>query len=370
MLWHARVQWIFLFLLIASLGLVPKASAVQTSGALLVTPSNYGPLHNGDTVDVKIQWRNTSTDTPNVPGPPLSPGADGSNAVGATLNGTISFFFSCKTNACVPADQFSGAMQFVPVGATGCVSADPAVTSCAVNGGNPNQVDITLGSSISAGPDGTQDIATVRLKVLDETKNVGGSLRASAMTEEGALNACSTNNPNVCATCEAGGCTIFTFPLGTTLNLCPNRLHMPAGLIHLSPAIFELHLALQPSTQPLVPLSGEAFAVTLDKLNAPASTPVSISLAAGQLTPLGTKFRFSDGTTTVLFTPRGSDQWVLDLISKQPGVAGLTSSDDLALTITLGPDTFVVPFPSGGVMWTMNRNGELVLPLAPCPNTP
>jgi len=134
---------------------------------------------------------------------------------------------------------------------------------------------------------------------------------------------------------------------------------------------FQLNLALHPSVPPgRVPLGSSAFSVTLVKTDPPAGTIVSISVPAGGLTQSGVNWVFNDGQTQISFHPRKKDQWVLNLKSLQPGAASLTDKDLLTLTVTLGPDTFVDPFPSGSIAWGFDSNGNLRMPLAPCPDTP
>src|SRR5262249_37739641 len=127
------------------------AHAVQTSASLSVSPSNWGLLATGDQFDVTVSAHNTSTDTPAATFP------DGSGPVRATLSGRITVQLACTDPACTM--QLPGKLMFVPVGGSGCVAKNPAVTSCASAGGD--NVAIAIGGAIVLPAGGSVDIATI-----------------------------------------------------------------------------------------------------------------------------------------------------------------------------------------------------------------
>jgi hypothetical protein len=164
--------------------------------------------------------------------------------------------------------QASGKLAFVPGGAGGCISKHGGVVSC--TSGGPNGVLITLGNNGINVPGGASvDLATIQLKVLADDV---GRLGLMAMTDPGALLACSSNATGVCATCEAGGCTLLVFG-GSELvfgcpHACPERIIFRGDAA--TPDFFEFHglIFLQNAIDPAHP----SFSISLSNANGPIFT--------------------------------------------------------------------------------------------------
>ena len=225
-----RVLSSFVSLVLVSLVAASSAHAVQASASLSVIPTDWGPLAQGDVIDVVISINNTSTDTP-ANGVP-----DGVDPVPATLTGHISVLLACADPLCN--SQVSGKLAFVPGAVAGCVEKDAGVASCATSG--PNGVLITLKNGGITVPGGASlDIATIRIQVIDSDV---GRLGIMALTDPASVRACSTHSPATCASCDASGCTLLVFgemtPIGCP-HACPERIIFRGDLA--TPDFFEFH---------------------------------------------------------------------------------------------------------------------------------
>lgn len=246
-----------LFLALSSLVVASSAHAVQASASLSVIPTDWGPLHKDDLVEVVIAINNTSTDTP-ASGTP----ADGVAPVPAVLTGDVSVLLACTDALCN--GQASGKLAFVPAGAGGCVDKDAAVVSCAASG--QNGVLITLGSSITVPAGGSLDVATIRLRVLADDV---GRLGIMALTDPASVRACSSHATGVCTSCDASGCSLLVFGGNELTFGCPHAC--PARIIFrgdaATPDFFEFHaLIFVPNG---IDPASPGFSISLSNANGP-----------------------------------------------------------------------------------------------------
>lgn len=250
----------FFFLLLLGLALVatPPAHAVQAGGSLSLIPTDWGPLHKNELVEVVVAVNNTSSDTP-ASGVP----ADGVDPVPATLTGAVSVLLSCTDPLCNV--QAPGKLAFVPGGAGGCVSKSSAVVSCAASGANG--VLITLkpsGITVPAG--GSLDLATIQLQVLADDV---GQLGLMAMTDPASLRACSSHAKTVCTECDASGCSLLVLGGGEQTfgcpHACPERIIFRGG--PQDPDFFEFHalIFIENGIDPAKP----GFSISLSNANGP-----------------------------------------------------------------------------------------------------
>jgi hypothetical protein len=259
MVWGTRTSFRLLAsLLVLALGLLvaaPAAHAVQASASLSVIPTDWGPLHKDDLVEVVIAINNTSTDTP-ANGTP----ADGVAPVPAVLTGDISVLLACTDPLC--STQASGKLAFVATGPGGCIAKDPAVVSCASSG--PNGVLISLGSSITVPAGGSLDIATIQIKVLADDV---GRLGIMALTDPAAVRACSSNAPAVCTSCDASGCSLLVFGGAEQTfgcpHACPERIIFRGDAS--TPDFFEFHALI--FVQNAIDPANPGFTISLSNAN-------------------------------------------------------------------------------------------------------
>lgn len=336
---RARISGFLILLLGLGLAATPKAHAVQAGGSLSLIPSNWGFLATGDTFDMIVRVNNTSSDTLSVSFP-----ADTTNPKAAALSGPITVTLGCTDDACSTIN--TGVLQFVAVGGNGCVAKNAAVTTCA---GTANGAVINFGSVLTVPAAGSVDIATIRVKVLDAT--LVPQIGIQAMTNTGALVACSTALPSLCVGCHADGCTKVAFTAGGNFHSCPH--HCPSKITFRQSGIntFELHADIDgsvnfdPGTNP--------FTITVSN---PGFNPVfTYSLPAGALIPGTDSWKYLNNTVkqtgmginiiTVGHRDKTTNRFRLNLIVYDPTLAariphGSPNSMPLTTTIMVGGDTF------------------------------
>lgn len=246
---------LFPVLALVSFVLTPTAHAVQASASLSVIPTDWGPLHKDDVIDVVIAINNTSTDTPATGTP-----ADGVDPVKAILTGDISVVLACTDTLCNTLAP--GKLAFVPVGGSGCVTKNAGVTSCAASGANG--VLIKLNGSITVPAGDSLDLATIRVKVLDDDV---GRLGIMAMTDPASVQACSSHATGVCTACDASGCSLLVFG-GSELTFgcphaCPERIIFRGDAQ--TPDFFEFHALI--FVQNAIDPANPGFAISLANAN-------------------------------------------------------------------------------------------------------
>jgi hypothetical protein len=181
----------------------PAAHAVQTSGSIVLVPSQQDALPAGAPFTVAVYFRNTSTKTPFLQADPLPPPFV---AVPAKLTGPVSVDYACL-QSCSCAAQSPADIAFL-----GCDLAGGAATGCAA--GVPGEVLINLPAAglLLGASDAPVLLATLKLKNNLATPLLPHFIRAT--TEECALQACQTALPPTgCVDCAAEGCTAVS---GTT----------------------------------------------------------------------------------------------------------------------------------------------------------
>src|SRR5579885_3385290 len=136
--------------------LATPAHAIQASGSIILSPSKQLQLAKGEIVQVAVAVVNTSSQTPLPPGP---------NAP-ATLTGPITVDLSCTDCGC--SQKLSGSLIFVPGPASGCVTKDGNVTSCA-QGATQDEVVINLAAAGIALPNNNTPVAIATISVKMNT---------------------------------------------------------------------------------------------------------------------------------------------------------------------------------------------------------
>jgi hypothetical protein len=260
--------------LAAGLGIADPAHAVQASGSLLVIPDNWGFVVQDEEIDIDIKARNSSMDTPSVSfGDPL---AD----VAATLTGPIVVTLACADPTC--SAQVPGKIAFVSVGASGCVSKHPSVSSCSAGAGTT--VDIAFASPIALPPGGTVDVATIRVRIVDAGF---AQLGINASTVPASLIACSSSGANVCATCMATGCTKLVSTSPINVGVCsPSKIRFLGNAA--TPDSFEFHANVSPAG--VIDPPSQSFSVTLSNV---LFNPIfSFTLPPGSFTQQGTTYTY------------------------------------------------------------------------------
>jgi hypothetical protein len=358
---HVPSSLLFLVLALGSLVAPPEARAVQASASLSVIPTDWGPLHKDDLVEVVIAINNTSTDTP-ASGTP----ADGVAPVHAVLTGDISVLLACTDELCN--GQASGKLAFVPVGGSGCVDKDPAVASCAASG--PNGVLISLGSSITVPAGGSLDIATIRLKVLADDV---GRLGIMALTDPAAVRACSSNATGVCTSCDASGCSLLVFGGNEQTfgcpHACPERIIFRGDAA--TPDFFEFHglIFVQNAINPANP----GFAISLSNANGPifahpsgnAPPVVLVQQGAGTYTYTNNAARTdpNGGIAFIKLSERDGmiNKYKIDVQLFDPMLEAKATLANMTVSFTLSGNTY-----SASGDWLPRQNGWLLnLPRVP-----
>lgn len=328
--------------LVLGLGLVGArtALAVQASGSLIVTPSNWGELNTNDEFTVAIKAQNTSTDTPAVVAP-----LDGTAPVPATLSGPITVQLACTLPCC--GAQEPGRLAFVSVAPNGCVAKNAAVTGCVSAG--PNTVTINLGSSITLPASGSVDIATIKVKVLSQT-GLNSRLGIEASTTCPAIKACSSHFGSVCAECDATGCSKVIFPSADGFpcpHPCPAKIACATGR-------FEWHgiIHVSPTFDP----PNQAFSVSLSNAN---GTIFNYTLPPGNIVDTGNIFQFTgvkgvDGIYRVRFGLRAgtTDAYRIDIEAYKANICTLATLPPMTTAFSIGADSF-----SSSETWTATSYG-------------
>jgi hypothetical protein len=309
------------------------ASAVQASASLSVSPSNWGLLANGEEIDVTIRAHNTSGDTPSTTF------GDGSAPKAASLQGPITVTLACANSACSVTTP--GVLAFVPVGGNGCVAKNAGVSTCTSGGGST--VLINFGAAIPLPAAGSVDIAVIRVRVLSNL--IAAQVGIRAATAVGAVTACSTNAPNICAMCGAEGCSKLAFiedVIRGCPHPCPARIRFLSGLDS-----FEFHAEIDGS-QTFDPLANP---VTVTLSNALFDPIFTYTLPAGLLVPGTDFFRYTNGSAKtsggfsiikVGLRDGTANQSRFDVVLYDPNLEARATLANMKTVIQVGGDTFTV----------------------------
>jgi hypothetical protein len=343
--------WTFLSLLVLlSFALAPAAHAVQAGGSLSLYPTNWGFLSVGEPIEVMVVANNTSSDTP------ASAAPDDARKVSALLSGDIVVQFACVDPQC--AMQVSGRLAFESVGGNGCVEKDAGVISCSASGANNVRIRLRNGG-VTIPPGGSLDLATIRLRVL--SADGIAQLGMMAMTMPGALRACSTHAPAICADCDASGCTklVFTPSVVKCPHACPERIVFRGG--PLDPDYFEFHSLLVPGA-PLNPLV-QPFKLFVSNANgsllslpqeAPSAGKVFVRQGDGVWTFRNDAARETGGVAWVKITRRegNASAYKIDIQAFDPALEQNATLAMMTVKFTIGPETFETTD-----LWTKRNNG-------------
>lgn len=341
------------FLLLAVFS-APVAHAVQSSGSISLFPTDWGRLETGDVIDVIVTVNNTSSDTPATDFP-----SDGVDPVPAELNGNITVLLSCQDPDCM--SQASGRLAFVPVGGSGCVSKNGAVQSCMAAGANAVLISLkSNGITLPAG--GSVDVATIRLEVVDSTNLV--QLGLKAMSDAGAIQACSSSTSSVCAECDATGCTTLLFGPSNVPISCPHAC--PARIIFrgdaATPDFFEFHGLIEVGAGGIDP-PGESFVISLSNAN---FDPIfSFTVPPGSFVQQGTTFTYRNnaarnagGVAFVKLSARNGlpTTYKIDIQAFDAALESRATLPTMTVSFSIGDDAFTTtndwtPKPNG---WFLN----------------
>ncbi len=232
-----RARGIFLLFsfLLSPIFFLSEAGAVQAGGSISLFPTDWGRLVVGSKIFVVVTVNNTSSDTPASSFPD-----DGVDPVPAVFNGGITVLLACLDHDCT--SQASGKLQFV-----GCSDLHPRVASCGAAGSDAVVITIKP-QGIPLPANGSVDVATLELDVIN-TDNVA-ELGLKAMSDPGAIRACSSSVPEICASCDATGCTTLLLgPLGPPIgcpHACPERIIFRGDAD--TPDFFEFHGLIRPNS--------------------------------------------------------------------------------------------------------------------------
>ena len=339
------------FLLLLSFLAAPAADAVQSGGSISLYPTDWGRLKTGDLIDVVVAVNNTSSDTPATDFP------DGVDPVPAKLSGPVTVFLALDGPECT--DHVPGKLRFVPVGPSGCVDKDSNVVSCAASG--TDSVVLTLKpAGITLPADGSVDVATIRIEVLDAEGLTQLGLKGKS--DLAGLRACSSNAPSVCSECEAKGCTTLVFaPRGSVIG-CPHAC--PARIIYrgnmATPDFFEFHGLIE-LTPPIAP-DMQAFSLSLS--NAQYDPIFSFTLPPGSLIKQGDAYTYRNnsarqtgGIGFVKLAQRDGlpNTFKIDIQAFDAGLESKATLPDMTVRFMVGPDPF-----STTNTWIQKPNGWLL----------
>ncbi|HZR83613.1 MAG TPA: hypothetical protein VFD92_21140 [Candidatus Binatia bacterium] len=344
-----------LLVLALVLAIPGRAHAVQAGGSLSLFPTNWGILPVGELIDVVVTANNTSTDTPAMVAP-----ADGVAPVPAQLTGPITVKLACTDPLCN--NQVSGKLAFVPVGPSGCVDKAAQVNSCSAAG--PNAVTIDLkANGITIPPNGSVDLATIRLQVVNND-NIS-QLGLMAFTQPGALRACSSHVPNVCADCDASGCTTLVFGqrIITCPHACPERIIFRGG--PQDPDFFEFHsllipgAPLDPPNQPFeLHLSNQFFQ---EIFSVPQVVPVNglnfVKQGDGTWTFRNDAARDNGGIAFIKISQRDGPglAYKIDIQAFDPALEARATVPTMTVKFSIGPEDFETTND-----WIQKQNGWLL----------
>lgn len=343
---------LLLSFLVLSFLAAPAAHAVQSGGSVSLYPTDWGRLKTGDLIDVVVAVNNTSSDTP------ASDFPDGVDPVPAKLTGPVTVFLALDGPECT--DFVPGKLRFVPVGGTGCVDKDAGVTTCAASGDDSVVISLKP-AGITLPADGSVDVATIRIEVLDATGLTQLGLKGKS--DLAGLRACSSNAPSVCSDCEAKGCTTLVFaPRGAVIG-CPHAC--PARIIYrgdmATPDFFEFH-GLVEITPPISPQT-KVFTLSLSNANfnpifsftLPAGSFVQQS--AGAFTYRDDNARDTGGIGFVKFAQRDGqpNMFKVDIQAFDAGLETKATLADMTVRFSLGADVFTTTN-----TWMQKPNGWLL----------
>ncbi len=176
--------------LAVGLGLGAEAWAqCQASGGIDLDPAQTN-LETGDIFDVEISVLNGSSVLPFPP--PF---------VNGVLTGTTVVQLACTSSTC--AATLPNTLQFIPVGATGCVSQAAGVSMCQFGAGDPdNDVEIVMTAGGVALPaNAFTSIATIRVQAETPVNTATGEF---FMRGETGANDIATADPFNCAVPATG----------------------------------------------------------------------------------------------------------------------------------------------------------------------
>lgn len=340
------------FLLLLSFLAAPAAYAVQTGGSISLYPTDWGRLKTGDLVDVVVAVNNTSSDTP------ASDFPDGVDPVPAKLSGAVTVFLALDGPECT--DHVPGKLRFVPVGGSGCVDKDANVVSCA-DGGSDSVVVSLKPAGITLPANGSVDVATIRIEVLDAEGLTQLGLKGKS--DLAGLRACSTNAPSVCSECEARGCSTLVFaPRGAVIG-CPHAC--PARIIYrgdmATPDFFEFHglisltPPISPTTQPFTLSLSNALHDPLFSFVLPPGS--FVQQGAGSFTYRNNDARQTGGIAFVKLSQRDGQPTVfkIDIQAFDAGLESEATLPEMTVRFSVGAD----PFETTNT-WEQKPNGWLL----------
>lgn len=184
------------------LGLAWAAPVHAVTGSAAILPQILPPddtnLTQNDPFDLRVTLINQSVDDNLAPLPARL-------LAGSKIIVTL----ACSDASCVT--PLPGTLTFVPVNANGCVTNNPGIASCVASG--PNQVILTVGTTINLPASGAVPLAEIRLNPTEPVITADGKFTLVANTEKITdIVTCSVINPTKCANAAAAGSTLMYFP--------------------------------------------------------------------------------------------------------------------------------------------------------------
>ena len=205
-------------------GLATASPALAVTGSAAILPQILPPddtnLTLNDPFDLRVTLINQSVDDNLAPIPARL-------VAGSKILVTL----ACEDASCTT--QLPGTLTFVPVVPSGCVTKNPGISSCVAVG--PNQVELTVGTTINLPANGAVALAEIRLDPTEPVITADGKFTLVANT--GAITdivTCSVINPTKCANAAAAGSTLMYFPPPDIDrpcdHLCDSRIFFSDGI--------------------------------------------------------------------------------------------------------------------------------------------
>lgn len=345
-----RARGIFLLFsfLLSPILLLSEAGAVQSGGSISLYPTDWGRLVVGSKIFVVVTVNNTSSDTPSTDFP-----ADMTDPVGALFNGGITVLLACLDHDCM--SQASGKLKFV-----GCDDLHPRVASCGAAGNDAVVITIKP-QGIPLPANGSVDVATLEIDVID-TQGVA-QLGLKAMSDPGAIRACSSSAPSICASCDATGCTTLLLgPMGPPIgcpHACPERIIFRGDAA--TPDFFEFHGLIRPGS--VIDPPAEDFRLELS--NSLHDPIFAFSLPQGSFKKQGTgtftyknnKARKQGGIAFVKISRRDgpNHEYKIDIQAFDAGLESKATEPVMTVEFDVGDDPFTTTN-----TWTKKKNGWIL----------